>query len=333
MNQLVISGSPHVNGSESVRKIMYTVVIAMIPALLVSIYFLGFQVLRVLAVSIIACVLFEWLIQKFIIKGPLTINDGSAVVTGMLLAFNISSTVPTWMVIAGAFVTIGIAKMSFGGLGKNPFNPALVGRVFMLISFPVEMTLWPKPVPIFESGLIDAVTGPTSLAIVKDGLNAGQTIDEIVASGNIPSVVEALLGNTSGALGEISAIALLLGGVFMVIRKVIDWQIPATILATVYVFAGIFHWIDPTHYITPEFHLISGGLILGAVFMATDMVTSPMSMSGKIVFAVGIGLITIIIRMWGAYPEGISFAILIMNAFVPLINKAFKPKRFGVVKK
>ncbi|MDR0969590.1 MAG: RnfABCDGE type electron transport complex subunit D [Lentimicrobiaceae bacterium] len=333
MNQLVISGSPHINGSESVKKIMYTVVIAMIPALLVSIYFFGFQVLRVLAVSVIACVLFEWLIQKFIIKGPLTVNDGSAVVSGMLLAFNISSTVPTLMVIAGAFVTIAVAKMSFGGLGKNPFNPALVGRVFMLISFPVEMTSWPKPVPIFKSELIDALTGPTPLAVVKEGLDSGLTIDQILASGSVPSVFEALIGNTSGALGEISAMALLLGGIFMVIRKVIDWQIPVTIFVTVYVFAGIFHWIDPAYYMTPEFHLISGGLVLGAVFMATDMVTSPMSMSGKIVFAVGIGLITIIIRMWGAYPEGISFAILIMNAFVPLINKAFKPKRFGVVKK
>jgi len=324
-----LSGSPHVHGDESVKKIMYTVVYAMVPAMLVSVYFFGFDALRVLLISVAACLFFEWAIQKYIIKGPITITDGSAVVAGILLAFNIPANIPWWILVIGALVTIGIAKMSFGGLGKNPFNPALVGRVFMLISFPVQMTSWPVPKPLFAAEVTDAITGPTALGILKEGLGAGKTIDQIMADPSMPAYIDRLAGNMSGSLGEMSAIALILGGIFMVIRKVIDWQLPLSIIATVFVFAGIFHLIDPQHYIEPTFHLFTGGLMLGAIYMATDMVSSPMNMSGKILYGVGIGLLTIIIRMWGAYPEGISFAILIMNAFVPLINNAFKPKRFG----
>ena len=329
MSMFTLSGSPHVHGDESVKKIMYTVVYAMVPAMLVSVYFFGFDALRVLLISVAACLFFEWAIQKYIIKGPITITDGSAVVAGILLAFNIPANIPWWILVIGALVTIGIAKMSFGGLGKNPFNPALVGRVFMLISFPVQMTSWPVPKPLFAAEVTDAITGPTALGILKEGLGAGKTIDQIMADPSMPAYIDRLAGNMSGSLGEMSAIALILGGIFMVIRKVIDWQLPVSIIATVFVFAGIFHLIDPQHYIEPTFHLFTGGLMLGAIYMATDMVSSPMNMSGKILYGVGIGLLTIIIRMWGAYPEGISFAILIMNAFVPLINNAFKPKRFG----
>lgn len=329
MSMFTLSGSPHVHGDESVKKIMYTVVYAMVPAMLVSVYFFGFDALRVLLISVAACLFFEWAIQKYIIKGPITITDGSAVVAGILLAFNIPANIPWWILVIGALVTIGIAKMSFGGLGKNPFNPALVGRVFMLISFPVQMTSWPVPKPLFAAEVTDAITGPTALGILKEGLGAGKTIDQIMADPSMPAYIDRLTGNMSGSLGEMSAIALILGGIFMVIRKVIDWQLPLSIIATVFVFAGIFHLIDPQHYIEPTFHLFTGGLMLGAIYMATDMVSSPMNMSGKILYGVGIGLLTIIIRMWGAYPEGISFAILIMNAFVPLINNAFKPKRFG----
>lgn len=329
MSMFTLSGSPHVHGDESVKKIMYTVVYAMVPAMLVSVYFFGFDALRVLLISVAACLFFEWAIQKYIIKGPITITDGSAVVAGILLAFNIPANIPWWILVIGALVTIGIAKMSFGGLGKNPFNPALVGRVFMLISFPVQMTSWPVPKPLFAAEVTDAITGPTALGILKEGLGAGKTIDQIMADPSMPAYIDRLTGNMSGSLGEMSAIALILGGIFMVIRKVIDWQLPVSIIATVFVFAGIFHLIDPQHYIEPTFHLFTGGLMLGAIYMATDMVSSPMNMSGKILYGVGIGLLTIIIRMWGAYPEGISFAILIMNAFVPLINNAFKPKRFG----
>jgi electron transport complex protein RnfD len=334
MNMFTISGSPHVHGDENVKKIMYTVVYAMIPAMLVSVYFFGLDAIRVLLVSVLSCLFFEWAIQKYIIKGPLTINDGSAVVAGILLAFNIPANIPWWIIVIGALVTIGVAKMSFGGLGKNPFNPALVGRVFMLISFPVQMTSWPIPKPILEGGFItDAVTGPTALGLLKEGVGAGKTIDQIMSDPEMPAYIDRLTGNMTGSLGEMSAIALILGGIYMVWRKVINWQLPVSIILTVFVFAGIFHLIDPQHYIDPMFHLFTGGLMLGAIYMATDMVSSPMNMSGKVLYGVGIGLLTIIIRLWGAYPEGISFAILIMNAFVPLINNSFKPKRFGLLTK
>ncbi len=331
MNIFTISGSPHIHGDENVRKIMYTVVYALVPAILVSLYFFGLDAVRVLLISVLACLFFEWIIQKYLIKGPITINDGSAVVAGLLLAFNIPSNIPAYIIIIGALVTIGVGKMSFGGLGKNIFNPALVGRVFMLISFPVQMTSWPVPKPLFGSDIMaDAITGPTALGILKEGIGAGKTIDQIMADPNMPDYIDRLTGNMGGSLGEMSAIALLLGGIYMIIRKVIDWQVPFTIIATVFIVAGIFHLIDPQHYIDPMFHLFTGGLMLGAIYMATDMVSSPMNMTGKLIYSVGIGLITIVIRLWGAYPEGISFAILIMNAFVPLLNNSFKPKRFGV---
>lgn len=330
MNQFTISGSPHVHGEESTKKIMYSVVIAMLPMFLVSIYFFGLNALRVVAISVASCLLIEWLIQKYMIKGPNTISDGSALVTGMLLAFNVPANIPWWMLVIGAAVSIGIAKMSFGGLGKNPFNPALVGRVFMLISFPVAMTTWPVPHPVFSNTVLDAVTGPTPLGILKEGLTQGLTVEEITK--NI-DYIDLLIGNRGGSLAEMCAIAILIGGLFLIIRRVIDWQTPVIIIATVAIIAGICWLINPAQYVNPLYHILSGGLLLGAFFMATDMVTTPMTMGGKIVFSIGVGALTIIIRLWGAYPEGMSFAILIMNAFVPLINKGFKPKRFGLVKK
>ncbi|MBS4057207.1 MAG: RnfABCDGE type electron transport complex subunit D [Bacteroidales bacterium] len=333
MSTFTISGSPHIHGDENVKKIMYTVVYAMVPAMLVSVYFFGIDALRVMLTSVLACLVFEWAIQKYIIKGPITINDGSAVVAGILLAFNIPANIPTWMILAGALITIGVAKMSFGGLGRNPFNPALVGRVFMLISFPVQMTSWPIAKPLFAPALTDALTGPTALSLLKEGVGAGKTIDQIMADPQMPDYIDRLTGHMGGSMGEMSAIALILGGIFMVWRKVINWQVPVSIILTVFVVAGIAHLVDPQHYIDPVFHLFTGGLMLGAIYMATDMVSSPMNMTGKIVFGIGIGLITIIIRLWGAYPEGISFAILIMNAFTPHINNTFKPKRFGIVSK
>ena len=330
MNQFTISGSPHVHGEESTKKIMYSVVIAMLPMFLVSIYFFGLNALRVVAISVASCLLIEWLIQKYMIKGPNTISDGSALVTGMLLAFNVPANIPWWMLVIGAAVSIGIAKMSFGGLGKNPFNPALVGRVFMLISFPIAMTTWPVPHPVFSNTVLDAVTGPTPLGILKEGLAQGLTVEEITK--NI-DYIDLLIGNRGGSLAEMCAIAILIGGLFLIIRRVIDWQTPVIIIATVAIIAGICWLINPAQYVNPLYHILSGGLLLGAFFMATDMVTTPMTMGGKIVFSIGVGALTIIIRLWGAYPEGMSFAILIMNAFVPLINKGFKPKRFGLVKK
>lgn len=323
MNQLTISGSPHVHGELSVKKIMCMVIVALIPAFLVSVYFFGFNAVRVTLISVASCVLTEFLIQKYLLKGENTISDGSAILTGILLAFNVPSNIPWWMIVVGSVVAIGIAKMSFGGLGKNPFNPALVGRVFMLISFPVAMTTWPVPHPLFSSAVTDAVTGPTTLGLLKEG--GAEAVSNI-------NYWDMLVGNTGGSLGEMCAIALILGGLFLIIMKIIDWQTPVIIIATVALVTCIAWLVDPVHYVNPLYHILSGGLMLGAFFMATDMVTTPMTTGGKCIFALGVGLITIIIRLWGQYPEGMSFAILIMNAAVPLINKGFKPKRFGVAK-
>lgn len=300
----------------------------MIPAMLVSIYFFGIDALRVIFLAVAASLFFEWAIQKYLIKGPETISDGSGAITGLLLAFNVPSNLPWWIIVIGSLVAIGMGKMSYGGLGKNPFNPALVGRVFMLISFPVQMTSWPTPKPIFD-GLADAVTGPTALGLLKEGLGAGKTVSEILNSPEMPDINHLLLGNMGGSLGEVSAIALILGGIYMLWKKIITWEIPVSILLTSAIFSGIFWLINPEQYANPLFHILTGGMLLGAIFMATDMVSSPMTRNGQLVFGVGIGLLTIIIRIWGAYPEGVSFAILIMNATVPLLNNAFKPTRFG----
>lgn len=328
MSLLTISASPHVHGDQSTKKIMWGVVYAMIPAMLVSIYFFGLDAMRVIFIAVASSIFFEWAIQKYLLKGAETITDGSAVITGILLAFNVPSNLPWWIIVIGALVAIGMGKMSFGGLGKNPFNPALVGRVFMLISFPVQMTSWPKAQPIF-AGLADAITGPTALGVMKEGLGAGKSVQELMASPEMPSFTNLFMGDMGGSMGEISAFALILGGIYMLWRKIITWEIPFSILLSVVVFSGIFWLIDPTQYVNPIFHLLTGGMMLGAIYMATDMVSSPMTRNAQLVYGVGIGIITIIIRVWGAYPEGVSFAILIMNATVPLLNNAFKPTRFG----
>ena len=323
MNNYLISGSPHVHGGESTKKIMYSVIIALMPAYFFSIYYFGLDAARVTFISVAACVLVEWLIQKFLIKGASTIADGSAIITGLLLAFNLPSNIPAWMIIVGSIVAIGIGKMSFGGLGNNPFNPALVGRVFMLISFPVAMTTWPMPNPIFSDTVLDAVTGPTLLGHIKEGLAQGITANDLIIYEDIKGFIY------SGSLGEIGSIAIIIGGLFLIVRKVIDWQTPVIIIATVAAISTICWLIDPVQFVNPLIHIFGGGLMLGAFFMATDMATSPMTMKGKVIFSIGVGALTIIIRLWGAYPEGMSFAILIMNAFVPLINKVCKPTRFG----
>lgn len=325
---LTVSGSPHVHGDDSVKKIMYGVVYAMIPAILVSIYFFGLEALWVLLTASVSCIFFEWLVQKYVIKGPVTINDGSALVAGILLAFNVPANIPLWIIIIGAFVTIVIAKMSFGGLGKNPFNPALVGRIFLLISFPVQMTTWPVPKPVFGgTAVMDAITGPTPLGILKEGVKMGKTVPELMPE--MPDYVNVLMGNQGGCIGEVSAIALILGALYMLARRIITWHTPAAYLLSFFAFTGILHLIDPTQYADPFFHLVTGGLMLGVFFMATDMVSTPITHRGMLIFGIGAGLLTAIIRIWGAYPEGVAFAILIMNAFTPLINRAVKPKRFG----
>jgi electron transport complex protein RnfD len=325
MNLLKISGSPHVHTTDSVKKIMWTVIIALIPTMLFSFYYYGINAVRVTIISVISCVVLEWFFQKVFIKQKPTITDGSAIITGLLLAFNVPSNLSWWIIVIGAAVAIGISKMAFGGLGKNLFNPALVGRVFLLISFPQQMTSWPLPNQGFMN--VDATTGATPLALIKSAMANGQNPADIVG---LPNYLQLMLGDRGGSLGEVAALAIILGGIIMLARKVITWHIPVTFIGTVFIFAAILHWVNPNLYIAPEFHLLTGGLLLGAIFMATDMVTSPMSVWGKIIFGIGCGLLTIIIRIWGSYPEGVSFAILIMNGFVPLINKGFKPKRFGM---
>lgn len=326
MSLLTVSGSPHVHADESVKKIMYGVLISLIPAILVSFYFFGLGAVLVTLTAVVSCLVFEFLIQKYLIKGPVTIFDGSAIITGVLLAFNVPSNLPLGIVVIGSFVAIGMGKMTFGGLGKNPFNPALVGRVFMMISFPVQMTTWPKPIPL-STQLTDVITGPTALAVVKDGVGRGEKVSELLA--RVPDYTELFVGNMGGSLGEVSAIALILGGLYMLMRKIISWHIPVSYIGSVLVFTGILWMVNPDMYVDPVFHLITGGLMLGAIYMATDMVTSPMTPGGMLIFGVGCGVLTVVIRVFGAYPEGVSFAILIMNAFVPIIDRAFKPKRFG----
>lgn len=321
MNKITISPSPHVHSSDSVKRNMYSVIIALIPALIASIYFFGVSALYVVITSIISCVLIEFLIQKFLLKVPTTITDGSAALTGLLLAFNLPSNIPLWIIIIGALVAIGIGKMTFGGLGQNIANPAILGRVFLLISFPVQMTSWPTPCSI------DGATGATPLGIMKEGLKSSKPISEIMDS--LPTNVDMLMGQVGGSLGEVAAICLIIGFAFLLIRRVITWHIPVSIIMTIIVFAGILNWFNPESYPTPLFHILTGGVLLGAIFMATDYVTSPMTHSGMIIYGIGIGIITILIRTFGDYPEGMSFAILIMNIVTPLINTYCKPKRFG----
>jgi electron transport complex protein RnfD len=323
---IIVSASPHVHSDRTSKKLMYDVVIALIPAFLVSLYVFGYSAMVLMAVAVTSCLLFEHVIQKYLLKTETTIGDGSALITGILLAFNLPAGLPIWMIIVGSLVTIGIAKLSFGGLGYNIFNPALVGRVFLLVSFPVQMTMWPTAVEN-NTVIVDAVTGATPLGIIKEGLMFGETMTTL--STKIPSSMDMLLGITGGSLGEMSGLALLLGGLFLIIRKVISWHIPVILLATIGIMTGVFWLVNPEHYANPLIHILSGGAILGAFYMATDLVTSPMTKKGMVIFAIGIGIITVVIRLFGAYPEGISFAILIMNAFVPLINKYFKPRRFG----
>ena len=326
-NKLIVSLSPHVHSGDSVQKNMYGVIIALIPALLVSLVYFGVGAAVVTLTSVVSCVFFEWAITKFILKRDrTTILDGSAILTGLLLAFNVPSNLPIWIIVIGALVAIGVGKMTFGGLGCNPFNPALVGRVFLLISFPVQMTNWPKIGQL--SSYVDAETAATPLSVMKMAVNGDASALE-----KLPSTFDLFIGATGGSLGEVSALALLVGLLFMLWKKIITWHVPVSILSTVFIFAGLMYWSNPIVYASPLTHLFTGGMMLGAIFMATDYVTSPMTHKGMIIYGVLIGFLTVVIRNFGAYPEGMSFAILIMNAFTPLINNYCKPKRFGEVKK
>lgn len=303
--------SPHIHGGRSVRRIMWDVIFAMIPALLVALWTFGIPALIIVMVCVATAMLTEWAIDRWMLRRSSTWLDGSAIITGLLLAFNLPSILPWWMAMIGAVVAIGIGKMSFGGLGCNIWNPALVGRVFLLISFPAAMTTWPVEV---SSG-VDGITGATLLSQMK--------YDPTVVNTGV-DYIGLMVGNMNGSLGEVGAAAILLGLVYLLVRKVVTWHIPVSVLAS----AALFSWAFGGN---PVVDIFAGGLILGACFMATDYVTSPMTPKGQLIFGFMIGFITIIIRRFGAYPEGVSFAILLMNSFVPLINRYCRPKVFGAV--
>lgn len=324
-DKYTLSTSPHIRNDESIPKIMFGVVLSLIPATLIGIYFFGWDALRVVLICVLGAVFTEYLFQKSTGQ-KISIFDGSAVVTGLLLALNLPSSSPWWMVLFGAVIAIILGKQIFGGLGQNPFNPALVARVVLLISWPVQMTTWLKPTPL-GSGL-DAITAATPLGILKT---------EVLVSGKIGAaaqitLLDTFIGNIGGCIGEISAAALLIGGIYLLYKGYITWHIPVSFVATVAVISGLFWIINPDKYINPMFHILTGGLLLGAIFMATDMVTTPVTPKGMLIFGVGCGLITVIIRLFGGYPEGVSFSILLMNAVTPLIDRYVRPKRFGEVK-
>jgi len=323
---LWVTSSPHILDQDSVPKIMWDVVLALAPALVVSFFLFGLPVARVLLVSVLGCLLFEWVSLKCRGRSAAPLYDGSAAVTGVLLAMNLPSTSPDWMVLVGAFVAMVIGKHIFGGLGHNPFNPALLARVFLLISWPVEMTTW--AVPRGSAAASDAVTAATPLGALKTGLMSKGVIEESVRN---YSMTDMALGVQGGSLGEMSAIALLLGAAYLLWRKRITWHIPVSFIATVFVLTGIFWMIDSDRYMDPVFHMFAGGLILGAFFMATDMVTCPVTASGMLIFGAGCGAITVVIRLWGGYPEGVAFSIILMNSFTPIIDRYTAPSRYGEV--
>ncbi len=337
MKKLIVAPAPHAHSGDSVRRNMLLVILALLPAYIVSVIEFGWGALITALISIAACVCTEWVVTKYLLKEKNTIGDLSAILTGLLLAFNLPSNIDWWIVLIGAVVAIGVGKMTFGGLGQNPFNPALVGRVFLLISFPAQMTTWPK-----AQGFASLITNQTVIADGPDA-NTGATplyyLKQIVKDGKsdvvsqLPDLWDSLLGVMGGSLGEVCALALIAGGIFLICTRVITWHIPVSILCTVALLAAVTGWCGalPEGFTTWQYvayTLLTGGMMLGAFFMATDYVTSPMTDCGKIIFGIGIGVIVMVIRTWGAYPEGMSFAILIMNACVPLLNK-IRPRRFG----
>lgn len=318
MNRLTISISPHIHTSTTIDRCMWNVVIAMLPALAVAIWTFGIPALMVTAISVAACLLTEWAVTRFMLHRPCTLANGSALITGILLAFNLPSILPWWMVIIGAVVAIGIGKMSFGGLGCNIWNPALVGRVFLLISFPAAMTTWPDGVPSAFDGTSGASTHASTGATLLTHLNSSETVPSLTDY----DILDMAIGHMNGSLGEVGGIAILIGLAYLLLTKTVTWHIPVSMLGS----AALFSWALGGN---PLLDLFAGGLLLGAVFMATDYVTSPMTRKGQLLYGFMIGFITIIIRRYGAYPEGVSFAILLMNSFVPLINRYFRPAVFG----
>lgn len=324
---LVVALPPHERSDLSVSRIMWTVALALIPTTLVGVWFYGIRAAMVTLVAVGASVAVEHFVVRYMFRrDTTTVTDGSAVVTGMLLAFNVPASVPLWQIAVGAIVAIGVGKMAFGGIGNNPFNPALVGRAFMLISFPVDMTTWPVPGSQgFFAWNLDAVTAATPLGLVKEAGTGG--LSNVAA--DLPSYSSLFLGNIGGCIGEASALAVILGGLYLIWKGYIAWQVPVAFLAALGAVTGIAWAADPSTYVDPLYHILAGGAMLGAVFMVTDMTTSPMSLTGRLVFAAGAGVLTGLIRLFGGFPEGVSYSILIMNSLVPVIDRHIKPRKFG----
>lgn len=367
--QIIVSSSPHFHTRATVTSIMLWVIVAMLPAIIAGCCFFGLGAVKVLAVTTIAAVAFEFISAK-IMKRSNELSDLSAVVTGLLLAMNLPSSTPWWICVVGAFMAIVVGKMIYGGLGCNPFNPALVGRVALLLAFPAVMTTWPVPkfsgtevappavvavvaavtdgdeavaetfqVELPQSGATLPVTGATPLMHSKSA-RLNNTAKALMVSANPAgseralTYVDLLIGRgKGGSLGETCSLALLAGGLLLIFLNIIRWRVPLCFIGTVAIITGIAWLADPTSYAPPTYHILTGGLMLGAFFMATDMVTTPLSRLGSAIFAIGCGIITSCIRLWGNYPEGVSFAILIMNAFTPLIDRYTAGKPFGMPKK
>ena len=308
---------------------MHTVVMALLPGAAMGVYLFGLPALATIIIAVASSVALEaWM--QWIMGRKITVFDGSAILTGLLLAMNLPSSAPWWITIIGSLVAIVIGKHLYGGLGQNIFNPALVARVFLLISWPVQMTSFPAPSALFAKG-VDAVATATPLSAIKMELMSHKANIDISVLPQ-PSTFDLLLGAHSGSLGEVSIIALLIGGLYLMYKKIITWHIPVSFIGTALAFSAIMWFVDPAKYANPVFHILTGGLILGAFFMATDYVTSPVTSKGMLIFGAGCGFLTILIRLFGGYPEGVSFAILLMNLATPLIDKLVTPSRFGEVK-
>lgn len=316
-SNLVVSSAPHIVSNIDTTRIMAMVVMALIPSFLVSIYVFGARVISLTLVCVVSAVFFEWAYNK-LMKKRQTVGDLSAVVTGVLIAFNVPAGLPYWIAVVGCFVAIIVVKQLYGGIGKNPVNPAITARIVLFISFATEMTTWPLP-----RMAADATSTATPLGILAEG------------GGELPNNMEMFLGFIGGSMGEVSAIALLIGGIFLIWKKVISPIIPCCFIGTVFVFAAIYYGVigDGNALQMAIFHVLAGGVMLGAFFMATDYVTSPLLPMGKVIFGIGCGLITMLIRLWGQYPEGVSFSILIMNCLTPLINNFCQKRMYGGAKK
>lgn len=311
--KLIVSSSPHFFKDESIPKIMHTVVMALVPAVAASVYFFGPRALLLILICVGVCLFTEYVFQKIRNK-PVTVHDGSAIITGMLLGLTLPPDFTIFGAILGSFFAIGIGKQLFGGLGFNIFNPALLGRAFLMATYPVFMTTWAEPRTIARA--VDAVSAATPLALAK-------------FEGKFAPLTDLFIGNVAGSIGETSVIAILIGGLYLRYKGYINWKLPLGYLGAMAIFGGIFWLINPVKYPNPLFHIFAGGAMLGAWFMVTDMVTSPVTPVGQWIFAIVAGVMAVVIRLWGGLPEGVMYSILFMNAFVPLINKHTRPRVFG----